>query len=395
MMGEPVRLRGSRLRTWYRLLWILLIVISFRLFLMEDSGMAGICYPLVMAVTGGSACFWAVWRRRGETNKNYVRQLLWDMNQDEDYREVFEAGKRWFLVNDRRKYWNRILVLLLMQSSGLLALYGLLHNIPFIKYGFLVLCGGVIMASLFWLKRCQEKKFIEILIKELRPLTAAVAFLMEAMEGGTAGYPYAIAVHNAAVGLCRAGQYEAALGLADACREEKKKTFFRICRSNLRYVCLRNLNRTDEAGREAGLQKEILKEKPGLQKSEEISAGIQMIKIWEALGSNKREQAWAYTEAYLKQYKNAYYQLPVLSIQAMIEEDRGRIEQVDTIYRQILLYSPENIEVRRARAYGGKSNYQESRHLFQDTVLNIVRFILSVTGIFVFCLLLILCFKGI
>ncbi len=163
MMGEPVRLRGSRLRLWYRLLWILLIVISFKLFLMEDSGMAGIFYPLVMAVTGGPACFWAVWRHRGETNKNYVRQLLLDMNQDEDYREVFEAGKRWFLVNDRRKYWNRILVLLLLQSSGLLALYGLLHNVPFIKYGFLALYGGIILASLFLLKRCQEKNSLKYL----------------------------------------------------------------------------------------------------------------------------------------------------------------------------------------------------------------------------------------
>ncbi len=31
----------------------------------------------------------------------------------------------------------------------------------------------------------------------MRPLTAAVAFPMEAMEGGGAGYPYAITVHNA------------------------------------------------------------------------------------------------------------------------------------------------------------------------------------------------------
>lgn len=395
MMGEPVRIRGSSLRIWYRLLWILLTVISFRLYLMEDSGTAGIFYPLVMAVTGGAACFWGIWRHRGEINKDYIRQFLLDMGRDEEYREIFEAGKRWFLVNDRRKYWNMILVVLLMQGSGLLALYGFCHKVPFINGGFFVIYGGMVLAGLCFLRICQRKKSMGMLMRELRPLTASAAFLMEALEGGSAGSPYGVSVHNAAVGLCRAGKYEAALGLADAAWEEKKNAFLRICHSNLRYVCLRNLNRTDEAGREADLQKKIMYENPGLQKSEGISAGIQTINIWETLGCNKREQAWTYTEEYLKQFKDDYYRLPILSIQAMIEEDRGRIEQVDAIYRQILLYSPENIEVRRAMAYGGKSNYRESSSLFQDTVLNIVRFILSVTGICVLCLLGQLCFKGI
>lgn len=395
MMGEPVRIRGSSLRIWYRLLWILLIVISFRLYLMEDSGTAGIFYPLVMAVTGGAACFWCARRHLSEKNKDYVKQMLWDMNQDDDCKDVVEAGKRWFLVNDRRKYWNIILVLLLMQGSGLLALYGFLHSVPFINGGFFVIYGSMVLAGLCLLRLCQRKKFMGMLMRELRPLTASAAFLMEALEGGASGSPYGVSVHNAAVGLCRAGKYEAALGLADACWEEKKNAFLRICHSNLRYVCLRNLNRTDEAGREADLQKKIMYKNPGLQKSEGISAGIQTINIWETLGCNKREQAWTYTEEYLKQFKDDYYRLPILSIQAMIEEDRGRIEQVDAIYRQILLYSPENIEVRRARSYGGKCNYQESRSLFQDAVLNIVCLILSATGAFVLCQLILVCFEGI
>ena len=395
MMDERVRIKGSRLKIWYRLLWILLTVISFRLFLMEDSGTAGIFYPLAMAVTGGAVCFWCARRHLSEKNKDYVKQMLWDMNQDDDCKDVVEAGKRWFLVNDRRKYWNMILVLLLMQGSGLLALYGFLHNVPFINYGFLALYGGIVLASLYFLKRCWRERLMEMLVKELRPLTAAAAFLMEALEGGAAGYPYAIAVHNAAVGLCRAGRYEAALGLAEACWEEKKNAFLGICHSNLRYVCLRNLNRIDEARQEADLQKKIMNENPGLQKSEGISAGIQTINIWETLGCNKREQAWTYTEAYLKQFKNDYYRLPILSIQVMIEEDRGRMEQMDAICRQILLYSSENIEVRRAMAYGRKSDYQESGHLFQDTVLDIVRFILSAAGVFVLCQLVLLCFEGI
>ena len=396
-MDEPVRVSGSRLRFGYRLLWILLTVISFRLFLMEDSGTASLAYPLVMAVTGGATCFFSVWRRRQEKNKDYVRQLLWDMNQDKDYRDIYEAGKRWFLVNDRRRYWNMILVLLLMQCNGLLALYGIFHHVLFVNYVFWVLYCGIILifVSLFLLKRHQGKNFTGILIKELRPLTAATAFLMEALEGGAAGYPYATLVHNAAVGLCRAGRYEAALGLADACWTETKNEVLRFCHSNLRYTCLQNLNRTEEADREADMQKEILQKKPGLEKSEGISAGIQTIKIWEALKYGKREQAWSHTETGLEQYKNDYYRLPILSIQAMIEEDRGRIEQVEAIYKQILLYSPENIEILRARAYGGKSNYRERRKLFQDRVPDIVRCILSVIGVSALFILIVLCLKGI
>lgn len=56
--------------------------------------------------------------KNNKEKRNYAKEKLLEFMDDAVDQAAFEAGKRWFLIHDRRRYWNRCLILFLACGSG-------------------------------------------------------------------------------------------------------------------------------------------------------------------------------------------------------------------------------------------------------------------------------------
>ena len=320
--------------------------------------------------------------KNNRKKRSYAKERLLEFMDGAENQAAFEAGKRWFLIHDRRRYWNRCLILLFACGSGLYIFQEYLYKWLFMKSKadgeivFLLILaiaglGGVLKA--YW-----AKKHMEVLTRENRPLTAAAAFLMEAVYGSY-WHPsyYKKQVHNAAVGLARAGRYVQALKLADyGWKGVEEKKLMQLSHSNLRQVCFLGLGRKKDAEAEFAYQRQLVNTYPGLKRVGE--AVTLLTEIRKAFMDQKFGQVEAYANVYNEHYKDGYHRIPLMPIEMRVYERAGEIEKAKNIRCHLLSYSPENVAVREAMAYGA-CTYVESPDFFKDKTGRIFR--MAITGV--------------
>ncbi|WP_312427304.1 YARHG domain-containing protein [Lacrimispora sp.] len=324
-------------------------------------------YLIIVAILGILGILLLV--KNNGKKRNYAKERLLEFMDNADNQAAFEAGKRWFLIHDRRRYWNRCLILLFAWGSGFYIFQEYLYKWVFLNsldyIGTVFILTLVILSLGGALEVYWAKMQMEVLTKENRPLTAAAAFLMEAAYGSYRHQSYdKKQIYNAAAGLARAGSYEQALKLAEhdwmGVREKK---LMQLAHSNLCYVCFTGLGRQEDAEAEYSYQKQLVKSHPQLKRMGE--AMLLLSEIRKAYTDQKFGQVEAYGNVYCDRYPDAYHCIPLMSIQMNVYEQAGEMEKAKNICGNLLSYSPENIAVREAMEYGA-CTYTESPGFLKD-----------------------------
>ncbi len=318
--------------------------------------------------------------KNNRKERNYAKEKLLELAEDANNQAAFAAGKQWFLVHDRRRYWNRCLELFLICVLSFSffreclyewAFLGSADGIVSILLSTLAVAVCVISLKVYW-----GKKYMEILIKENRPITAAFAFLMEAAHGfyWSSSY-YKKQVHNAAIGLARGGRYIQAIELADyGWNDAREKKLMRLAHSGLLQSCFLELGRKEEADSEFAYQKQLIKTYPILKRMGE--AGILLAEIRNAYMARKFGQVEAYVNIYCEHYPEAYYSISIMFIQMKVYEETGEVGKIKDICDFLLSYSPENAAVREAMRYG-VCTYTESSDFLKDKTGRVCRIIIT------------------
>jgi len=350
----------------------------------EMANVRAYLYPYVVVIFGILGVF-LLFKNNGK-KRNYAKERLLEFMDDAENQAAFEAGKRWFLIHDRRRYWNRCLILFFLCGLGLYILQRYLYKWVLLNsadhIGAVIILTLVIVSLGGVLEAYWAIKHIEVLTRENRPLTASAAFLMEAAYGSYRYQSYyKKQIHNAAVGLARAGRYVQALKLADdRWNSVQEKKLMQLLHSNLRQVCFLGLGREEEAETEFAHQKQLVKNYPKLKKMGE--AVLLSTEIRKAFIDQKFGQAEAYVNVYCDRYPDAYHRIPLMPIQMIVYEQADEIEKAKNICGNLLSYSPENIAVREAMRYGA-CTYVESPDFLKDKNGLVCRIVITgVLGIY-------------
>lgn len=283
--------------------------------------------------------------------------LIGYLRQEESCQAAWSAGEQWFHRMEEKQILARCCTMILMVLGPATAL-NLIWHMPSDFYEgrlFIIFLAGEALILLLVLAEyvCWSKSFVRILTEENRPMTAAAAYLLEAQRGCLMGKAaFRIMLHNAAVGLYRAGWYEEALELSALCETKGKKGVRRFIESNLRSACLWELGRMEEANQEEEVQKKLAASSSRLQKHEDVKRCLLSIKIRNALSRQDIGYAKACLETYEESCRNDYQRMPALAVQAKLCEQNGEYEQAEQLYRRLLCFSPENAVVREALPYG-------------------------------------------
>lgn len=111
--------------------------------------------------------------------------------------------RRDFLRLERRRIWNQTLGITSVLSCALFFWrnyeYGILHPDAFIRRYLLVIVFALVgftVLDVLW-----RNEFFDLLTKELKPISAAILCLWEAMEGDRRFATKRLMLHNAAVGF--------------------------------------------------------------------------------------------------------------------------------------------------------------------------------------------------
>ncbi|MFT4106991.1 MAG: YARHG domain-containing protein [Lacrimispora sp.] len=307
--------------------------------------------------------------KNNRKKRSYAREKLLELVEEAENQAAFEAGKRWFLIHDRRRYWNRCLELFLICGLGIYFLQEYIYQWVFLDstdgIGLILTLVLAIMSLRYSLEFYWTKKYMAVLLKENRPLTAAFAFLTEAAYGfyWRRSY-YKNQIHNAAVGLARAGRHVQALELADYdWKGVREKKLLQLVHSGLIQVCFEQMGREEDAEAEFVYQKQFIKKHPLLKKVGE--AGLLLTEIRNAYVTRKFGQAEAYVNVYCERYPDAYHRIGVMLIEMRVYEQAGEMEKAKDVCDSLLSYSPENAPVRDAMRYG-VCTYRESPDFLKD-----------------------------
>ncbi|WP_349948368.1 YARHG domain-containing protein [Lacrimispora sp. BS-2] len=353
----------------------------------SEGGMANIrayLYPYVVAIFGILGAF--PFFKNNKKKRDHAKEILLEFMDYPENQAAFEAGKRWFLIHDRRRYWNRCLIVFFVCGLSLYVLQEYLYRWVFLNsadrirtvliFTLVIVSLGVVL-EVYW-----AIKHIEVLTRENRPLTAAAAFLMEASYGSYRYQSYyKIQVHNAAVGLSRAGRYDQALRLADyGWKGVQEKKMMQLFHSNILQACFLGLGRGEEAEAEFAYQKQLVNNYPKLKKKGE--AVLLLTEIRKAYMDRKFGQAEAYVNVYYDRYPDAFHRIPLMPIQMKVHVQAGETEKAKDICNNLLSYSPENIAVREAMRYGS-CTYLESPDFLKDKAGLVCRIVL--TGVLCIC----------
>ncbi|WP_333650581.1 YARHG domain-containing protein [Lacrimispora sp.] len=365
--GAPIRLLLLGFDNTEKWEWEILSGVGLSSIIYDEGEIANIRAYSYVVITFEVICLLLPFNNR--KRRNYAKEKLLEFAENAENQAAFEAGKRWFLIHDRRRYWNRCLELFLIFGLFFYFFQEYLYKWTFLNsrdgMGIIFTLTLAIASLAYTLEFYWAKKYMEILIKENRPLTASFAFLMETAYGfyWLRSY-YKKQVHNAAVGLARAGKYAQALELADYdWNGVREKKMMRMTHSNLLGVCFLGLGRNEDAEAEFAYHKQLIKQHPSLKRAGE--AVLLLGEIRSAYMAQKSGQVEAYVNVYCERYPDAYYRIPIMPIQMKVYEQAGEIEKAKDICNSLLSYSPENTSVREAMRYG-TCTYTEPSDFLKD-----------------------------
>lgn len=309
----------------------------------------------------------------GRNDKRYAGAILEKLAQTEDGRQALKTGLRWMRKNGL--YWEALscLVFLCTIAESLYIVYKMSHSeillgsygsllIPIILLVMLVVVGYMVQIA-------YAKQNLHILTKEMRPLTAAAAYLMEVSRGGMSRSRRRILLHNAAVGLSRAGLYELALETETYCGAGRESDLWKYIHGNLKFHCLLHLGREEEAARESNQLKELLHRFPRLLRQRIVRESMPGIKIMEAVMEEDEKKVLIYVEMLLEQGADDYFLIPARLWEARLYEAKGNVEKLREISSYLLQFSPENAAVKWAMQYG-ECTYAEPKGLWKTGLVD-------------------------
>ena len=295
-------------------------------------------------------------KRRSREAASCASEVLDMMRQDSTMENSWKEGRRLFVLFERRKEMNLLLTVWLWLFMAFWMVHRTYRGVPFKSqagfYGVLIV---ILLILALLLSRTLELSFVKILTKECRPLTAAAAFLFMGTEGLGSRKNHFIWYQNGATGLYRAGYYEEALAIARAARPlagKKLKDAKAYVYMRLKYLCLEELGRSQEAEREKQNIEKLLDTCPALRKRQDIQNNLDMDNIREWVEAGELEQAEAGAQALLNRCQEGYFRLPVLGILKSIKEYMGKEGEAEILRNEILTFSPENKEVHEAMREG-------------------------------------------
>lgn len=285
-------------------------------------------------------------------------KLIHSLESDDETRSCFEEGKAYYLAMERRSIIDTILGLLFIWASVLWAYERLLRPDGGAGVGAVV---GFLIALILFLvfnflfRVCWQRVLLHPLIRDIRPVSASVACLLEGIYGLSITRKRTVFMHNAAVGLYRSGRSEEALVLCRLARKMAGKHIgglFLYLYSNTVAVCFRRLGEEAAAEREELRKELILEENPLLLKNRDIQWNLQAGRFRCMLKEGRLTDAEETGEDYLYSCNDDYHRLPVLELMAEVKEKLGKTEEASDIRKKLLTFSPENREVQNAMAYG-------------------------------------------
>ncbi len=288
--------------------------------------------------------------------KAFAGEIFHMLSQDTAAKKSWEDGSSFFLLHEGRKVMNRLLSVWMWLFMVFWMVHRTYHGKPLKSHMGLYGGLGAILLVLAWRASAMlHRSMVKILIKDCRPLTAAVSFLLMAAEGTGDKKSRCIWYQNGITGLCRAGYYKEALTLSEAIEPlMKKKTnaYTRYIHTRVKYSCLAELGRGVEGEREKQALEELLTCCPSLKKRPDIQNNLDMDKVREQIEAGEMEQAEAGACKLLDRCREGYFRLPVLGVLKSVKEYLGKEEEAESLRREILAFSPENKEVHEVMAEG-------------------------------------------
>lgn len=289
---------------------------------------------------------------KGRRNQKAARQILgrYEAEKRQKGQRVSVNGAAVFRKGERKRLAHQTVAMGMLVSCGLYFWKG--YEIGLItEKGFWLAYLGILFLGLvlyLLLELSWQQAFFEPLTKELRPLTAAEACLLEAAFGDRRPGVQRMMIHNASAGLLRGGDAK----LAGLLAEYNLSAPFHLAENQFSkyqvYIrCLEAMGKQELAEQEKKLLEELLQKKPRLKQQKVGMLYCLMEKMKRAWAENRGEQARACGELYLEIETKAYGRLPVLAFLEPIYRTLGEHDLAEEMRRQIRMYSEENKEVRQ------------------------------------------------
>lgn len=222
----------------------------------------------------------------------------------------------------------------------------------------------------------------EILLKDCRPVTAAVAYLLMGTYGIEGEWSRFLLYHNGASGLYRSGHCKEALDISDMAwgmLKKKPRDYIAYVHSSLKYQCLKVLDETEAAGEEKRKMDALGQKNGGWMKRKGIQRFLGIQDICRRIETGEIEQAEKSAGKMLGQWKEGYYRLPVLGLMAELKEFLGKEDEAAKLREEILTFSPENKEVRQVMGQGRLSYRHKKARVWDGGLLAV--YVLCAAGI--------------
>ena len=110
--GAPVRLLLLGFDNTEKWEWEILSGVGLSSIVYDEGEMANIRAYSYVVIAFEIICLLLPFNNR--KRRNYAKKKLLEFAGNAENQAAFEAGKRWFLIHDRRRYWNRCLELFLI-----------------------------------------------------------------------------------------------------------------------------------------------------------------------------------------------------------------------------------------------------------------------------------------
>ncbi len=325
---------------------------------------------LVAAMAGDILWFGKGKGKPWEELEVYSQTIIRKLGLEPGMGRCCEDGKRLFGVYERQKVFVLMLPVWLWVfwvfsmirrgSHGMIPAGWMVSRLP--------VSFGAAMALMVWGIMRWGALTRQILIRDCRPVTAAVAYLLMGNWGIGKKRSRFLLYHNGASGLYRSGHCREALEISDMAWRMlpgKPGDYMAFVHCSLQFQCLQVLEEAEAAEAERQKMKGLLNKHPGWRRRRGIQRflGIQDICQW--IGTGEIERAEKSARQILGQWDEGYYRLPVLGLMAELKEFLGKEEEAHGLRDEILSFSPENKEVRQIMGKG-RLSYREKKAAVWD-----------------------------
>lgn len=286
---------------------------------------------------------------------SYAMGLVERLKADPATEKCFKDGQGYFLAVERMCIVDMLSGMLFIWISVLWFYRKSYSPDGLLAIGWFLLALAAFFIITNFLRIYRNRVMLRPLLCDNRPLSAAVACLLDGINGTGSMRERAISLHNAAVGLYRSGRFREALTLEDQAWNlagKHKDTILCFLHSDLRSACLRCLGEGQAAEREELKLEVMLEGTPWLSKNKDIQMRSLSSRIRDLISRGELGQAEKEGEDYINRCGDDYHRLPMLGMMAEVKDMLDKPLEASELRKRMLSYSPENHEVLKTAAYG-------------------------------------------